>query len=131
MTAKILAFPKLSNTVVAEVPPNAILAEPKTECAVKRRRRGAASKLRTTQNEVVCKRVPRRSHTDLRAVEGVLTIDWKGDKPWTMTFDPLDEGILNVVAPVQGMRGHGDDETHIVITTDEGDWTFVPVSTEY
>jgi hypothetical protein len=76
---------------------------------------------------VLCKRVPRRSHTDLRACEGVLTIDWRGDKPWTMTFDPIDEGILNVVAPIEQHEDNGDETR---ITTDEGVWAFSPLSAE-
>jgi hypothetical protein len=44
---------------------------------------------------------------------------------WTATFDPDDENVPNIVAPVENLKR--DAET-IEIACDEGTWAFAPIS---
>jgi len=116
MTATILAFPTTNRTATAPA------AEP-----TKRRTTRTRPKMRVEQVEVTCVRVPRKHNADLRKLSGVLTIDHKGDVPWTATFDPDDEGVKNIVAPIEKMERVGDE---IRVITDEGLWTFSPIEDE-
>lgn len=116
MTATIIPFP---GTTPTEAPP----AEPTApaECAAPPKRRKRAA-LRTEQHVVCCTRVPRKQHRDLRDLSGVLTLDFKGETPWTATFDPDDHAVPNIVAPITAMKCRDDDTWEI--TTDEGTWAF-------
>lgn len=155
MTAQIIQFPPrpvpvlkriaarakrpvevVEGVIVAEVPPNAVpagydLALPTAnrfahidwKPPAKPRRRRA--QMRVEQLPVTCTRVPRKQHADLRTLTGVLTIDWKGEVPWTATFDPDEESIPNIVAPVEKFTRTADS---IEIACDEGTWVFAPLT---
>lgn len=137
MTAHILPFPTpvLEGEIVSEVPPTAMpsgydLAPPLAnrfahiESTPKRRRKQRA-KMRVEQIDVTCTKVPRKQHRDLRTLNGVLTIDWKGETPWTATFDPDEESIPNIVAPIEGFKRSADA---IEVACDEGTWVFAPIA---
>jgi len=150
MTAKILTFPTLvlppDVVLRSEVPPDALpagtvftrllaLAEaPITDADVEQhcdapKRRKPRAKMRVEQIEVTCTRVPRKQHADLRTLSGVLTLDFKGDVPWTATFDPDDENVPNIVAPiVGGVAGLKRSDDAIEIACDEGTWVFAPLA---
>ena len=119
MTAKI--FTRL--LALAEAPITD--ADVEQHCDAPKRRKPRA-KMRVEQIEVTCTRVPRKQHADLRTLSGVLTIDWKGDVPWTATFDPDEESIPNIVAPIVGGLKRSDDA--IEIACDEGTWVFAPLA---
>jgi len=91
------------------------------------KRRKQHAKMRVEQVAVTCAKVPRKQHHDLFALRGVLTIDWKGKTPWTATFDPDDESIPNLVAPVEGFARSA---TAIEVTCDEGVWVFAIIDDE-
>ena len=138
--------------MTAEVPPDALpagtvftrllaLAEaPITDadveqhCDAPKRRKPRAKMrkpraMRVEQIEVTCTRVPRKQHADLRTLSGVLTLDFKGDVPWTATFDPDDENVPNIVAPiVGGVAGLKRSDDAIEIACDEGTWVFAPLA---
>jgi hypothetical protein len=102
---------------VETVPGTAISAD----CEPPKRRRKPRAKMRVEQHEVSCTRVPRKQHRDLRDLTGILTLDYRGETPWTATFDPSDEAIPNIVAPIEKLAiGKGT----WTITTDEGVWAF-------
>jgi len=147
MTAKILTFPTLvlppDVVLRSEVPPDALpagtvftrllaLAEaPITDADVEQhcdapKRRKPRAKMRVEQAEVTCVRVPRKQHNDLRTLSGVLTLDFKGEIPWTATFDPDDENVPNIVAPIVGGGLKRSDDV-IEIACDEGTWVFAPI----
>ena len=110
MTAQILQFPSPTKAPEAPKP---------------RRTTRTRPKMRVEQVRVTCTRVPRKQHADLRTLSGVLTLDWKGDVPWTATFDPDDESTPNIVAPVEKLTR---DDTVIKVACDEGTWTFTPIT---
>lgn len=146
MTAKIIAFPiahrpapadVIEGEIVSEVPADAMPAGCDLVPAAANRiahlrwkapktgkgKRSAKPAKRVETLAVTCVRVPRK-HADLRRQVGVLVIDWMGKVPHTVTFDPSDESIPNIVAPVEGWnRG----EEAIAVASDEGTWVFVPL----
>jgi len=136
MTAKILTFPTLvlppDVVLRSEVPPDALPTTDLTPPLANRlahvcdapKRRKPRAKMRVEQIEVTCTRVPRKQHRDLR-MSGVLTIDWKGDVAWTMTFDGDDENVPNIVAPIEAFARDADS---IKVTSDEGTWVFAPLA---
>jgi hypothetical protein len=138
MTAKILTFPTLvlppDVVLRSEVPPDALPTTDLTPPLANRfahvcdapKRRKPRAKMRVEQIEVTCVKVPRKQHADLRTLSGVLTLDWKGDVPWTATFDPDEESIPNIVAPIVGGLKRSDDA--IEIACDEGTWVFAPLA---
>jgi hypothetical protein len=85
-----------------------------------KRRRKPRPKMRVEQHEVTCTRVPRKRHHDLRSLSGVLTLDFKGEVPWTATFDPDDE-VPNIEAPIEKLSVR---DGRFEVTTDEGLWVF-------
>lgn len=117
MTAQIIKF-RPRSTPVPPVIEGEILDPP---CDAPKRRKQRA-KMRVEQVEVTCTCVPRKQHHDLCGLPGVLTIDWKGETPWTATFDPHDEAIPNIVAPIENCKRNDDT---IEVACDEGTWTFV------
>lgn len=132
MTAQIIQFPtnRLTTTrqptvvegeVVAETPVSAIPAGP-CKAPLKRAQRGGGkrSKMRVEKLAALCDITPKK-HRDMRRHPGVLVIDWKGDVPYTMTFDPSDESVPNIVAPI--VRFERSDET-ISVRSNEGVWVF-------
>ena len=127
-TAKILTFPAPTKLLAAVnalahegvIEGEILTAEP---CDAPKRRKPRA-KMRVEQIEVTCTRVPRKQHRDLR-MSGVLTIDWKGDVAWTMTFDGDDENVPNIVAPIEAFARDADS---IKVTSDEGTWVFAPLA---
>ena len=137
MTAKILTFPTLTlpdgAILRSEVPPNVLPTTDLTPPLANRlahlcdapKRRKPRAKMRVEQVEVTCTRVPRKQHRDLRTCEGVLTLDFKGDVPWTATFDPDDESIPNIVAPIENLKRTADA---IEVACDEGTWVFAPIT---
>lgn len=155
MTAQIIAFPGtslakrtivsdtlpvLEGVIVSETPPEVPTA-PGAPCdlipplanrfahitphVLPKRPRKQRAKMRVEQLPVTCTRVPRKQHADLRTLSGVLTIDWKGDVPWTATFDPDEESIPNIVAPIEGFKRTADA---IEVACDEGIWVFAPLT---
>jgi hypothetical protein len=129
MTAKILLFPATTKphaepVIEGEVIAAELVPADATTCDRPKRRKQRA-RMRVEQIEVTCERVPRKQHRDLRGLHGVLTIDWKGATAWTATFDPDDENVPNIVAPVENLKR--DAET-IEIACDEGTWAFAPIS---
>lgn len=133
--AQIIPFPGstpvLEGEIVSEVPPNALpggVAPPVTNrfasvepCEPPKRHRKPRAKMRVEQHEVTCTKVPRKQHRDLRDLVGVLTLDFKGETPWTATFDPHDENVPNIVAPIEKLVARGGAYE---VTTDEGVWSF-------
>ena len=89
--------------------------------APKKKRRKQRAKKRVEQIDATCTRVPHRKHQDLRRCAGLLTIDFKGDEPYEITFDPDDESIENVVAPVEGYKRN---TKRIEIVSNEGIWVW-------
>lgn len=89
--------------------------------AAPKKRRKQRAKKRVEQVDATCTRVPHRKHQDLRRCAGLLTIDFKGDEPYEITFDPDDESIKNVVAPVEGYKR---DTKRIEIVSNEGIWVW-------
>lgn len=75
----------------------------------------------------ICSRTPPRKHKDLRGQVGVLVIDWHGKVPHQITFDPSEEKLDNIVAPVEGWNR---TPTHIAVKTDEGTWLFTLLADE-
>lgn len=139
MTATIIPLFKknadvLEGEIVSDVPQSAIPAG----CALvpalanrvahlprkARKTRKAKRAMRVETVAVTCNRTPRGKHADLRGKTGVLVIDWKGKVPYTITFDPSDENIPNIVAPVEGWN-RGDEA--IAVASDEGTWVFIPL----
>lgn len=143
MTAQIIPLfptPVLEGEIVSEVPPTALpgncdLAKPLANrfahivppeaCGEVPKRRKPRAKMRVEQTEVTCTKVPRKQHRDLRTLRGVLTLDWKGETPWTATFDPADENVPNIVAPIEKLVARGGAYE---VTTDEGVWGFAAVA---
>jgi hypothetical protein len=129
MTAKILTFPRLLSANAPPVIEGEIVADPAltldAPCDRPKRRKPRA-KMRVEQAEVTCVRVPRKQHNDLRTLSGVLTLDFKGEIPWTATFDPDDENVPNIVAPIVGGGLKRSDDV-IEIACDEGTWVFAPI----
>jgi len=141
MTAQIIRFPHapkpadaIDGEIVSEVPASAIPAGFDFTPAVANRfahltpqacnrKRKPRTAMRVERLAVTCKRTPAK-HRDLHNQVGVLVIDWKGKLPYTVTFDPSDESIENIVAPVEGWN-RGDDS--IAVKSDEGTWVFVPL----
>jgi hypothetical protein len=114
-------------TVSADLTPPLANRFAHIESTPKRRTTRTRPKMRVEQIEVTCVRVPRKQHNDLRTLSGVLTIDFKGDLPWTATFDPDDENVLNIVAPIEKLTR---DESGIKVACDEGTWTFAPIESD-
>lgn len=141
MTAKILTFPALTFPALtfpdgvvlrSEVPPDALPTTDLTPPLANRLahlcdapKRKPRAKMRVEQLPVTCVKVPRKQHADLRTLSGVLTLDWKGDVPWTATFDPHDESIPNIVAPIEKLTRDGNG---VRIACDEGIWVFAPLA---
>lgn len=126
--AQIIPFPGsvvLEGEIVSEVPPNALPAATNRSASVEPceppKRRKPRAKMRVEQHEVTCVKVPRKQHRDLRDLVGVLTLDFKGETPWTATFDPADEAIPNIVAPIEKLVAR---DGAYEVTTDEGVWSF-------
>lgn len=127
------SMPVLEGEIVSEVPINALpsghqIAPAVTNrfasvepCEPPKRRRKPRAKMRVEQHEVTCAKVPRKQHRDLRNLVGVLTLDFKGETPWTATFDPSDKAIPNVVAPIEKLVAR---DGAYEVTTDEGVWSF-------
>jgi hypothetical protein len=137
VTAQIIQFPiarriaEVEGEVVAEVPAEAVPAgydftPPMTnrfahvDCKPAKRGTRKRAKMRVETLAAICTRTPKK-HSDMRQQVGVLVIDWKRDQPYTVTFDPSDEKIPNIVAPVEGF---GRTETAISVKSDEGAWGF-------
>jgi hypothetical protein len=124
----------IEGEVVTEVPASAIQAggevvlAPVAHLPRKRpsSRRGRPAKS-VEPLAAICSRTPPRKHKDLRGQVGVLVIDWRGKVPHQITFDPSDEGIENIVAPVEGWNR---TPTHIAVKTDEGTWLFTLLADE-
>lgn len=91
------------------------------EAAPKKKRRKQRAKKRVEQIDASCTRVPHRKHQDLHRCAGLLTIDFKGEEPYEITFDPDDESIENVVAPVNGYKR---DAKRVEVVSDEGVWVW-------
>lgn len=124
--AQIIPFPgSIEGEIVSEVPPNALPAATNRSASVEPceppKRRKPRAKMRVEQHEVTCTKVPRKQHRDLRDLSGVLTLDFKGETPWTATFDPADESIPNIVAPIEKLVAR---DGAYEVTTDEGVWSF-------
>lgn len=120
------SMPVLEGEIVSEVPPSALPAATNRSASVEpceppKRRRKLRAKMRVEQHEVTCVKVPRKQHRDLRDLVGVLTLDFKGETPWTATFDPSDAAIPNVVAPIKKLVAR---DGAYEVTTDEGVWSF-------
>jgi hypothetical protein len=60
-------------------------------------------------------------HEDLTGTSGVLTLDYRDDRPITATFDPSDTSIENAIIPIYGFL-RGDRE--IVVQSDSARWRF-------
>lgn len=126
----------IEGEIVAEVPASAISAggeglaplAPVTHLPRKRpsARRGRPAKS-VEPLSAICSRTPPRKHKDLRGQVGVLVIDWHGKVPHQITFDPSDEDIQNIVAPVEGWNR---TPTHVAVKTDEGTWLFTLLADE-
>ncbi len=147
MTAQIILFPPSKTpivkdvTVEGEVLEGEVVSKPKgyeftpamanrffhhaeaapVNAAPKKKRRKQRAKKRVEQIDATCTRVPHRKHQDLRRCAGLLTIDFKGDEPYEITFDPDDESIENVVAPVEGYKR---DAKRVEIVSNEGIWVW-------
>ena len=136
LAKRVIELPVLENVIVSETPPEVPTA-PGASCDLvpplanrfahitPKRPRKQRAKMRVEQLPVTCTRVPRKQHADLRTLSGVLTIDWKGETPWTATFDPDEESIPNIVAPIEGFKRTSDA---IEIACDEGVWVFALLS---
>lgn len=61
-------------------------------------------------------------HADLLGVYGYLTIDYHGDTPFYMTFDPGDEDILNQESGIVTMMR--SDRTFVIRDDEETTWRF-------
>jgi hypothetical protein len=94
----------------------------------------AATKAPATKRRTTPKRAPRRKpdqiavtctgagpHEDLTGATGVLTLDYRDDRPITATFDPSDASIENAIIPIYGFL-RGDRE--IVVQSDSARWRF-------
>jgi hypothetical protein len=136
LAKRVIELPVLENVIVSETPPEVPTA-PGASCDLvpplanrfahitPKRPRKQRAKMRVEQLPVTCTRVPRKQHADLRTLSGVLTLDFKGDTPWTATFDPDDESIPNIVAPIENLKRTADA---IEVACDEGTWVFAPLT---
>lgn len=122
--------------IVTEVPPGAIVAGDLTppmanRVAHLRPKRPSSRRGRPVKSveplAAICSRTPPRKHKDLRGQVGVLVIDWHGKVPDRITFDPSEEKLDNIVAPVEGWNR---TPTHIAVKTDEGTWLFTLLADE-